>query len=290
MNSMRVCVGVLFAAGAIWAQGEGKLEFEVASVKLVEQGADPRVRTGVQIDGSQVHLNQTSLKDAVRYAYQVKFYQVIGQDWMAGERFDISAKLPAGATREQVPDMLKSLLQERFQLKVHREQKEMPVYALVTLPGGAKMKQIPDEPGANDGPPKAIQVAAQGGPEGVSLTYGPGSYFKFADQKIEGRKLAMTNFVDVLGRFVDKPLVNETNLTGRYDLDVQLTENDYNAMLIRSAISAGVQLPPQALQYLDHADGSLGFALKPLGLKLEGKKAPIDVVVVDSILKRPTEN
>jgi uncharacterized protein (TIGR03435 family) len=100
----------------------------------------------------------------------------------------------------------------------------------------------------------------------------------------------MLNFVDVLGRFVDRPVVDDTKLAGRYDLDVELTENDYNAMLIRSAISAGVQLPPQALRYLDTADGSLGFALKPIGLKLDSKKAPVEILVVDSILKRPTEN
>jgi uncharacterized protein (TIGR03435 family) len=281
---------MLLATAAAWGQGAGagKLEFEVASVKPAEPGADPRVRVGVQIDGSQVHLNQTSLKDAVRYAYGVKFYQVVGPDWMPGERFHISAKLPDGAKREDIPQMMKALLEQRFQMKVHRERREMPVYALVVLPGGAKLKEVPDDP--DEGPPKAVQVAAQGGPEGVSLTYGPGSYFKFADQKIEARKLAMLNFVDVLGRFVDKPLVDETKLPGRYDMDVQLTENDYNAMLIRSAISAGVQLPPQALRFLDQADGSLGFALKPLGLKLESKKAPIEVVVVDSILKAPTEN
>jgi uncharacterized protein (TIGR03435 family) len=289
MKFMRAPVSVLFTATVIWAQPK-RLEFEVASVKSVEQSADPHVRVGVQIDGSQIHLNRTSLKDAIRYAYQVKFYQVIGPDWLASERFDISAKLPEGATREQVPEMITSLLEDRFGLKVHREQKEMPVYAMIVLPGGIKMKEVPEDSGSTDGLPKAVQVAVQGGPEGVNMNYGPGSYFKFADNKIEGRKLAMANFVDVLGRFVDRPLVNETNLTGRYDLDVDLTENDYNAMLIRSAIGAGVQLPPQALRYLDSADGSLGFALKPLGLKLETKKAPVDVVVVDSILKRPTDN
>src|SRR5215475_15713780 len=130
MDLMRVCVGTLLAAAVVWGQGSGarKLEFEVASVKPMEQSADPRVRVGVQIDGSQVHLNQTSLKDAVRYAYGVKFYQVVGPDWMPGERFNISAKLPDRAKREDIPEMMKTLLEQRFQMKVHREQREMPVY------------------------------------------------------------------------------------------------------------------------------------------------------------------
>jgi uncharacterized protein (TIGR03435 family) len=290
MKLMRTVTGVFLAVGLIWGQGK-RVEFEVASVKWVEPTADPRVKVGVQIDGSQVHMNSMSLKDAIRYAYQVKLYQVVGQEWIAGERFNISAKVPDGATRERIPDMVKSLLEDRFQIKAHREQKEMAVYAMVQLPGGSKMKEAPADSGSDGGsPPAAIQRTAQGGPEGVSVGYGPGSYFKFADQKIEGRKLAMLNFVDVLGRFVDRPIVDESNLTGRYDMDVQLTENDYNAMLIRSAISAGVTLPPQVLHYLDSADGSLGFALKPIGLKLESKKAPVEVVVVDSILKRPSDN
>jgi uncharacterized protein (TIGR03435 family) len=289
MRTMRTILGVFLAVGAIWGQTK-RVEFEVASVKSVEPSADPRVKTGVQIDGSQVHMASMSLKDAVRYAYQLKLYQVTGQDWMAGERFDISAKLPEGTTREQVPEMVKSLLEDRFQIKTHREQKEMPVYAMVVMPGGSKMKETAEEAGPVDGKPSAIQRSAQGGPEGVNVGYGPGSYFKFADNKIEGRKLSMLNFVDVLGRFVDRPVVDDTKLAGRYDLDVELTENDYNAMLIRSAISAGVQLPPQALRYLDTADGSLGFALKPIGLKLDSKKAPVEILVVDSILKRPTEN
>jgi uncharacterized protein (TIGR03435 family) len=288
MKWMRLLLGISLALSILTAQPK-RLEFEVASVKPAETSADPSVQVGVQIDGSQIHLNMMSLKDLVRAAYNVKYYQVVGQDWMAGQRFNVSAKLPDGAKRDQLPEMLMALLEERFQMKAHREPKELPVYALTLLPGGSKMKEIANDPGF-DPAKSAITVKAQGGPGGVSLAYGPDSYFKFADQKIEGRKLSMLNFVDVLGRFTDRPIIDETNLPARYDLDVQLTENDYNAMLIRSALSAGVVLPPQVLRFIESADGSLGFALKPLGLKLEGKKAPIDCVVVDSIRKAPSEN
>jgi uncharacterized protein (TIGR03435 family) len=84
--------------------------------------------------------------------------------------------------------------------------------------------------------------------------------------------------------------VDLTQLPGRYDLLVELSQDDYNAMLIRSALSAGIQLPPQVLRLLDTADGSLFGALKPLGLKLEPRKAPIDVLVIDSVAKTPTAN
>jgi uncharacterized protein (TIGR03435 family) len=286
---MRAFTGLLLSVAAtLFAQSPAKVEFEVASVKPMEATADPSMQAGVHVDGSQVHLTHMSMKDLVRVAFRVKFYEVAGPEWMAGERYDISAKIPENATREQVPAMLHALLEERFQLKAHRESKEVPVYGLVPVAGGAKLKEVPDDPA--DEPGKAFEIKAQGGPGGVSITYGPGSYFKFGDNKIEGRKLNMTNFVDVLGRFVDRPVIDMTGLTKRYDLDVQLTDNDYNAMLIRSALAAGVNLPPQALRLLDSADGSLGFALKPLGLKLESKKAPMEVVVVDSVLKVPTAN
>jgi uncharacterized protein (TIGR03435 family) len=288
MERMRLLLGISLTLSVLSAQPK-RLEFEVASIKTVEASADPSVKVGVQIDGSQIHLNMMSLRDLVQAAYNVKFYQVLGQEWMAGQRFNVSAKLPEGAKRDQLPDMLLAMLQDRFELKAHREPKEMGVYGLTVLPGGSKMKEIPNDPGF-DPAKSAVQVNAQGGPGGVSLSYGPESYFKFADQKIEGRKLSMLNFVDVLGRFTDRPIIDETKLPARYDLDVQLTENDYYSMLIRSALSAGIQLPPQALRLLDSADGSLGFALKPLGLKMESKKAPIDCVMVDSIRKAPTDN
>ena len=94
----------------------------------------------------------------------------------------------------------------------------------------------------------------------------------------------------MLGRFVDRPLIDGTGLTGKYDLDVDLSEEDYRAMLLRAALSAGMQLPPQALQALDAGGGGVSAALKPLGLKLESRKAPIEMFVVDSAVRTPAEN
>jgi uncharacterized protein (TIGR03435 family) len=280
---MRIALGLVLAAGVVWGQ---KVEFEVASVKAVDPSSDSGVVAGVHIDGSQVHMGRMSLKELIRIAYKVKFYEVVGPEWIASERYDVSAKIPDGVPRDKTADMLLALLEDRFQMKAHREKRETPVYALITLPGGAKMKKV------DDGPPtdKAFEVKAQGGAGGVNIAYGPDSYFKFADGKIEGRKLSMTYFVDVLGRFSDKPVVDMTELAGRYDMDVPLSEGDYQAMMIRAALSAGVSLPAPALRLLDNADGSLAFALKPLGLKLDSRKMPIDVVAVDSALRKPTEN
>ena len=98
-----------------------RLEFEVASIKpSVATPASGQVHVGVQIDGAQFHCGYLSLKDYIRIAYKVKDYQVTGPDWIAQERFDIHAKLPARAPRDQVMEMLQTLLEQRFQLKMHR--------------------------------------------------------------------------------------------------------------------------------------------------------------------------
>src|SRR5689334_5896374 len=114
MGLMRTAL-LLSLAGVLWGQVKpARLEFEVASIKPVPpQDPGSRVNVGVKVDGSQVHISWFSLKDYVRAAYQVKVYQVVGADWMGSERYNIDAKLPEGATREQVPEMLQSLLAER---------------------------------------------------------------------------------------------------------------------------------------------------------------------------------
>ena len=261
-------------------------EFEVASVKA-SKGAVDRVSVGVRIDGAQVHISDYSLQDYVRTAYRVKLYQVIGPDTLS-DRFNVDAKLPEGATRDQVPEMLQALLAGRFEMKIHRESREFPVYALSVPSGGVKLKQS-----AEDGsmPAPATNVSVGGGANGVSVNIGNGSSFTFADAKLDARKVTMANFADTLSRFTDRPIVDRTGLTGSYDISIQLTPEDYRAMLIQSAVTAGVKLPPQALQLLDGARAdSLHSGLRNLGLQLTPTKAPIEVIVVDHISKSPVEN
>ncbi|MBZ5617695.1 MAG: TIGR03435 family protein [Acidobacteriia bacterium] len=270
-----------------------KAEFEVASVRPSAPPGASQVNVGVHVDGAMVACTALSLKDYLVAAYQVKFYQILGPEWLAGERFDITAKLPDGATRSQVPAMLQALLADRFEMKMHRDTKEFPVYGLVVIKGGPRMKESPLDEETADGPGGrgAVNVAANGGRGGVNLSFGKGSYFTFADNKIEGRKLTMAAFVDTLGRFLDRPVVDATDLTGNYDFTLTFTPEDFRAMQIRSALAAGVVLPPEAVKLLEGASGdSLFSAVQTIGLKLESRKAPLEVLVIDSVRKTPTEN
>jgi len=267
--------------------------FEVASIRPSAGAGAERMALGVHIDGARISCTSLSLKDYITAAYKVKLYQVVGPDWIAGERFDVQATLPPGATEEQVPDMLKALLADRFGMKFHRETREFPVYGLLVAKGGVKMKESapdPDAP-ADKGKAPSTNVTGSGGRGGVHIEYGHGSFFTMADNKFIARKLPMANFTEVLARFEDRPVVNMTDLTGSYDFDLEFTPEDYMAMLIRSAIAAGVTLPPEALRLLSGSSGdSLLNALQRLGLKLETRKAPLEVLVIDHIEKAPTEN
>jgi uncharacterized protein (TIGR03435 family) len=268
-------------------------QFEVASIRPAAPLGGTQVNVGVHVDGAMVACTAFSLKDYVVAAYQLKFYQVIGPEWIAGERYDLTAKLPEGATRSQVPAMLQAMLADRFEMKMHRETRDFPVYSLVVMKGGSKMKESPlDEETENSpGGRGAINVAASGGRGGVNLNFGKGSSFAFADNKIEARKLAMLSFVDTLGRFLDRPVVDATELKGTYDFTLNFTPEDFRAMQIRAALAAGVVLPPEALRLLEGASGdSLFSAVQTIGLKLESRKAPLEVLVIDSVRKTPTDN
>jgi uncharacterized protein (TIGR03435 family) len=223
----------------------------------------------------------------------LKHFQVETPEWMASQRFDITAKLPDGTGRDQVPEMLQTLLTERLGVKFHRETKEFPVFALLVGKGGPLIKESPPDPAAEASDPgqMPISVAAVAGPQGSTITFEPGSYFQFGDDRFEAKKLTMERFAEMLSRFTERPVVNMTDLKGRYDFTLEVTHEQYRGMLIRAAIAAGVNLPPEALRLLDsESDNSLATALQALGFKLESRKAPLDLLVVDHAEKEATEN
>jgi uncharacterized protein (TIGR03435 family) len=292
MNAIRCLVPAVLAAAAAFGQTP-RPEFEVASIHPTDQSNQAQVNVGVHIDGAQVNITYFSLKDYIRVAYKLKDYQIAGPDWIGSERYDISAKLPSGGARDQVPEMLKSLLEDRFKIKSHMDSKEFPVYALIAAKGGVKLKESPvdAETEAPGTPATNVNVTASGGARGVTINLGEGAYFAFADNKLEAKKLTMVAFCDTLARFMDKPVIDMTELKGAYDITLNFTQEDYTAMLIRSAISAGVALPPQALKMLELSSGdSLASGLQLVGLKLDSRKAPLPVLVVDKIEKTPTAN
>jgi uncharacterized protein (TIGR03435 family) len=288
MRAIRsVILGVAVSAMLLAQTAPVRPEFEVASIKpsatvlLAE-----KVHVGVQIDGAQVHCTYLSLKDYIRIAYQVKEYQITGPEWLASQRFDIHAKLPEGG-RGQFREMLQNLLADRFAVKMHRDSKEFPVFGVVVGKGGLKMKESPLDPETQAG----VNVAAEGSARGTTVNFGRGAYFSLADNKFEARKLTMAQLADSLGRFVERPVVDMTELKGTYDLTLEFTQEEYRVLLIRTALSAGVNLPPEVMRLLEGAsDESLFKGLQALGLKLESRKAPLEVLVIDSASKTPTEN
>lgn len=285
------CLIPVLLAGSAFAQAPPpRLEFEVVSVKpTIPISGATSIHLGFHIDGAQVHLSYASIGDMMRMAYKVKNYQIVGSD-LEADRYDIDAKLPGGSTKEQVPEMLQSLLADRFKLKFHNDSKEFPIYALIAIPGGTKLKDISDPSEVVDA--KApTEVTAVGGPGGVGASLPGGASYQFGDNKFIGKKLTMIYLADILSRFMDRPVIDMTNMKGKYDISIPLTDEDYRAMLIRAAMAAGVSLPTEALHLLDGAsDASLHQAMRANGLKLEGRKAPLPVLVVEHIQKTPTEN
>lgn len=268
------------------------MEFEVASIRpSPPPGTSGNVQVGIRFDGAQMRVSQFSIKDYVAIAYNLKDYQVIAPDWVKGARFEINAKIPEGVDRDKLPEMLQSLLADRFEVKFHREKRDFPVYVLTVAKGGLKMKEIPTDAEAEAESRRApVTMAGSGGPQGVSINLGNGSSFSMGNNKLELKKIGMNSFAETLARFMDRPILDQTDLKGNYDFTLEFTPEDYRAMHLRSAVSAGVVLPPEALRMLESPGDSLFSSLTLVGLKLETRKAPLDVLVVDSARKTPTEN
>jgi uncharacterized protein (TIGR03435 family) len=170
MMYMRKSAGLVLTVG-MWigpVRAAGP-EFDVASIKSAAQPTPElfrsgKIHIGMTVSGERVDIGGMPLTTLIQQAFAVKPFQVIAPDWARDSRWDILAKLPEGGSQEQVPEMLKALLVDRFKLVVHSDNKELPVYALVVGKGGLKMKPSVPEPGAPaDAPAGGPVVGGFGG-------------------------------------------------------------------------------------------------------------------------------
>jgi len=236
-----------------------------------------------------VRITSLTMRDYLAMAYRVKQYQISGPDWILTTTFDLSAKLPAGSSSDQIPEMLQTFLADRFQLKLHKETKELPAYAIEIGKPPLKLQESAEATSTDAKAP--LNITGGGSEAGVSVDMGNGSYYTFSNNKFEIKKVNMDRLVRVLERYLDRPLVDLTNLKGTYDLTIPVTPEDYQTMLIRAAVNSGVVLPPQALQLLDNASiASLQDGLAQVGLKLEARKLPLNLLVIDQLSKTASDN
>ena len=247
--TMRTTLIVLLLAGACVAQG---LKFDVATVKKVEGGVPPGdIPRNMETTPGNFAMRNVALRFAVEWAWDLKDYEIVGPDWIKGdERYDIQAKAGGSASDDEMRQMLQALLLERFQMKVHRETRELPVYVLLPGKGEAKVKTAgPDE-----------KPGLSGNAQGVTFTAFPISRFTF-----------------MLTRRMDRPVLDQTGLKGIYDYTIDLS-------------GLGFAGRPAERQEGEAGPSVFTTVQRDLGLKLEARKEPISILVIDSASRMPTEN
>jgi uncharacterized protein (TIGR03435 family) len=231
--------------------------FEVASVKVSQigrAGGEGSRRERVDHTPGSLTMRNVSMKSAIGWAYTVKSYQVSGPAWLETERYDINGKAAGEVGEDQLRLMLQTLLTDRFKLTFHREEKVLPVYALVVGKGGPKFKES----------------ETQG-----EMVMQPGGRGKFSGM---AQRLTMAQAVDMLSQApLGRPVVDETGLKGRYDITI-----DVAAYLGNEAQMKEFQADPTQLIF--------AVIQEQLGLKLESKKTTVQMLIVDGAEKAPTEN
>jgi len=171
---------------------------------------------------------------------------------MESATFDVVANIPRGATREQANLMLQNLLVDRFQLKVHRATRELPVFALMVARNGPKLKVSVDDPDT----PKPRGTLWSGG-----------------RKKFEFNRWTIASFASALESDVDRPVIDLTGLEGTYDIRLEFAD-------AKSTFGTPDPQAPELFTALT----------EQLGLRLESRRGPVVALVVDSALRQPTEN
>jgi uncharacterized protein (TIGR03435 family) len=257
----------LTIATVVYAQSDTRPEFEVASVKANDPtNAQASYMPTLDVrPGGTLRISNRRLDEIIMVAYGISGTQIVGPRWLTEltsdpaqvTRFEIVAKVPDNATKEQVPLMLQKLLEDRFKLKVHRESRPMQVYSLEVSRNGHKLNS---------------SIANGGRPPGCARVIGTGeTYSAAADcSSITMAQLAQQLPALAPAYFREGPIVDRTGLTATFDLRLEWRRLD--------EIQNGV--PGQTI--LD--------AVGKLGLTLEKKRETAEMLIVDNCERMPTEN
>jgi uncharacterized protein (TIGR03435 family) len=239
--------------------------FAVATIKPSDPNRPGKLFT---VRGPDVLTINTTLSDLITMAYGIHPRQLTGAPaWVESDKFDITGRpeAPGQPSVDQMKIMLQKLVVDRFQLKFHREKKELAVYTITVGKTGSKIAKSQADP--NSLPGLFFGPAA---PSGVSFNVRNGTLDEAASV--------------LQGNVLDKPVVNQTGLSEKYDFTVKFTPD--------ASQMGGFGGPPRGAAPPDVTDAPPDlFAAfqRQLGLKLESSKAAVDVLVVDKV-EKPSEN
>ena len=262
------------AAIALWATvlvaAQGPSAFEVASIKRNESG---EAGSSFDMSRGQIRAINTPLQPLIRQAFEVMDTQVAGApSWVATERYDIVAKSPAGVTTAaEMRPLLRALLAERFKLATHRETRDMPVFALVRAradrfgPGFRTAATVDcaanQRPGGPATPPASPQAEW------------PCSTVRFTPGRLYIGGYPMAEVLRMLTPLVGRTIVDETGIAGLVYVRLEYQPQ-----------GRGAQPPDPSA---DHRPDLFTALEEQVGVKLESRRAPVDMVVIDA-LERPT--
>jgi bla regulator protein BlaR1 len=250
-------------------------KFEVASIKPNTSGA---AGAGFQpFPSGRLSVVNNALRNVILNAYDIQAFQLSGgPGWIDSDRYDIEAKAEGNPARKQMMMMLQTLLEERFQLRVHHETKEFPAYVLNVAKGGPKLHF------SNDGnciPPSS--------PEATSLDQKPanvcGNNLVSSGRRWNATNTSMPGVVAVLSAVLRRTVIDKTGITGTFDVHLEWTPDE---VLAQSPTQGD---PGRPVSSVDEGPSIFTALQEQLGLKLESTKAPGDALVIDHI-ERPSEN
>jgi uncharacterized protein (TIGR03435 family) len=250
MRETIVCL--LLAAGILPAQ-----TFEVASIKRAAPVGGPvkgDPEGSVSISPGNLTMRNVTLKDMITAAYSIKDHQLSAPAWLKSDRYDVVAKSDAPATADRIKLMLQGLLAERFKLEIHRESRDLAVAAMIVAKNGPKLGKAK--------------------PEGQSAIGIDGGKMTF-------QNYSMSKLADYLSqRSAGRPVVDETAIAGFYDFSVPLLDAPSdNPADVKRALGMAMR------------DGSFArMVAEEIGLKLQPRTGPVEIIVVDHAEKSPTEN